>query len=104
LYVSLDGVNYFQHPSETDVTLSTQAPVSVPPSTGTGTYVNSYTKSWSWPLQSATTATSTTITNVQSPNPYKFYMVRIIATATGGTSPTWTCIGRYKVARISGYQ
>lgn len=106
LFVSLDGVNYTAHPvsSDASVTLSTQAPSSVPPASGTGAYLSNYTRVWSWPSQSTTTATTTTITNVQNPNQFKHYMIRIICTSTGGTSPTWTCSARYRVTRISGYQ
>jgi hypothetical protein len=106
LFVSLDGVNYFAHPVSADasITLSTQAPSSVPPSTGTGTYLSIYTRYWTWPSISTTTATTTTIKEPQSPNPFKYYMIRIICTAVGGTSPTFTCSARYRVNRISGYQ
>ncbi len=84
LWVSLDGISYFAHPTSGDATttLTAQAPSSVP-SASTKAYLSSYTKQWSWTTY----------------NPYRFYMVRVISTALGGTSPTFTCSGRYLIRK-----
>lgn len=86
LWVSLDGVFYFLHPdggSTATTTLSTQAPTTSPTTTFNTTTSN-YTKSWA------------------IDNNFKFYLIRVIASSLGGTSPTFNVTGKGLLRKTTG--
>lgn len=87
LWVSLDGYFYFLHPdggSVATTTLTTQAPTTGVPTITFGVTTVNYTKAW----------------NID--NNYKFYIVRVVASSLGGSSPTFNVTGKGLLRKTTG--